>query len=149
METATSRRFGALHRQRIVHLVRLLETRPPEKFIFADWFSEDWDIDKQVSCDTPACALGLACLDPEFNKQGLTAKVYGDVLTPIHKMPGEQTSGNEIAQSFFGISREDSIYIFFDVGYAVEESNDVHPSWVASKLKRLLRGIAPRYGEIM
>jgi len=143
-----------LHKQRIRHLIALLRVRKPEKFVIVDWFDENWIEQnypkKPLSCETPACAMGLACLDREFNKQGLTAAERNGIITPVHDNSdtGDSVVGNDIAQSFFGIPGAQARFIFFDAGYLCD-SEKITPDMVADKLERLLRGIMPAHIEDM
>lgn len=140
--------MNELHKQRIRHLIALLRVRKPEKFVIVDWFDENWIEQnypkKPLSCKTPACAMGLACLDPEFNRQGLTAVDRNGIITPVHNNSdtGDSVVGNDIAQSFFGIEKNASEFIFFEIGYQRDPDN-ITPDMVADKLERLLRGIVP------
>lgn len=68
-----------------------------------------------MSCGTVVCALGLAALDPEFNKQGLTFEVQPLPLKKgfAHMMPKcEGRTGFEAGARFFGISYGDARYLF-------------------------------------
>lgn len=146
--------MNGLHKQRIRHLIALLRVRKPEKFVIVDWFDENWLEENYpqgpLSCETPACAMGLACLDPEFNRQGLTAVDRNGTITPVHENfdTGDTIIGNDIAQSFFGIKEDTSNLIFFETGYRCD-SRDITPDMVADKLERLLRGIMPVQFEDM
>lgn len=67
-----------------------------------------------MSCSTFACALGLACLDPEFQAQGLHYMVRAKLggvhawMIPAFEDHAEFNAG----AAFFGISYEDAQYLF-------------------------------------
>ena len=64
---------------KLLHLIEILEQVPEDKFNMKSWLNnnvettknDDNTITVHATCNTVACAAGWACLDPEFNLQGL------------------------------------------------------------------------------
>lgn len=67
-----------------------------------------------MSCDTFACALGLACLDPVFQAEGLHYKVQATGGRVYAWMIPEFDGCTDFhaGAAFFGISIEDAQYLF-------------------------------------
>lgn len=96
-----------------------------------------------MSCDTFVCALGLAALDPEFNKAGLNFTVMprqrGDTAWMVPEFNG--STGMEAGALFFEISVNDSQYLFDPSCYdhAIEEAEG--ELIVAERVDNLINGI--------
>ncbi len=61
-----------------------------------------------IRCATAVCALGTACLVPEFKERGLALQWEGAGLIPVFE--GEIMF--EAGAKFFGISNDESLYLF-------------------------------------
>jgi hypothetical protein len=69
----------------------------------------------EVSCNTQACAMGLAAISGEFKAEGLDYKVdpYAHWLIPTITPPGEREyAGFEAASVLLGIPYEAAQYLF-------------------------------------
>lgn len=77
--------------ERLKHLITILSAVPPEHFDLGYW-----------DCGTTACAVGWACRDEQFNKQGLTV--------------GAADTYREVPR-FSGLARWDAVEAFFDLDY--------------------------------
>ncbi|UBM12794.1 hypothetical protein [Cupriavidus metallidurans] len=90
---------------------------------------EAWLTGEEEPCGTIACALGWACLLPEFVRDGL----HLDGFTPCYRPPGSRwvstsATGYEAGEKFFGLSacqaadifecRENSCYDYAENGEA-------------------------------
>lgn len=101
-------------------------------------------------CGTTACAAGWACLDEEFNAQGLELCVprssisvdgsirSNDFITP--KYFG--TYGLMAIESFLGINKEEALFLFMDASYdkskLIEHNNNPEPKDVIIHIDYLL-----------
>lgn len=123
-----------MNRERLERLVVLLRSPLPEsivEFNMGTFLSER-------ACGFAACAVGLACMDPELNKQGL----YFDFN--LHSVRNTETRGDEIddfthAGDFFGLHGEE-LYILFSSMYYGEAETYYNPSKeeVADRIQMLL-----------
>jgi len=112
--------------QRLQMLIDLLDRIPAEAFDLSLWTN---------GCGTVACAIGHACLDPEFNKLGLMLRTGG--------MPGLWVNGvgfvahnyNAIAQ-FFGISEYTAYWLFAPDQYFPRDWHD--PKVVVERIKQYI-----------
>ena len=82
---------------------------PPRPFNMSGWVfalaeaGPTKDAAARVTCDTAACALGMAALDPELQEEGLTVSVWGGNANALIPSYGELTEWCAGA-AFFGIS---------------------------------------------
>lgn len=93
-----------MNKERLEHLCEVLVNVPPEKFDLKAW-----------KCDTAACAIGWACIDKQFNKQGFrfTKEVSGYHATP--RFGGN--FGWPAVQEFFDISGDRALKLFSGTSY--------------------------------
>lgn len=77
-----------MNQERLTTLAKHLRTVPPENLDMSNW-----------TCGTAACAVGHACMMPEFNEQGLNLLAY-------HRTP------NYAGESGWG-----AVEAFFDLGW--------------------------------
>ena len=89
--------------ERLGTLAKFLRAVPPERFNMDTWVEKSTDNGK-VACGYAACAMGWACMIPEFRKDGL--KLYG--VEPEYN----NETGFEVAMEFFDISYENAEYLF-------------------------------------
>lgn len=90
---------------RMEKLASYLRTVPEEKFFFNSWFGHiDSPNDNPSECGTVACALGWACMIPEFNRDGLKARIP-DNFRPWDIVPsfGRSKTPEMAAAKFFQI----------------------------------------------
>lgn len=111
-----------MQKRRLLKLADLLEkdakNKKGIKFDMTDWGTM-FDVKKPLSCDTRACAMGLAALSGAFKRQGLT---YGFVMsgdehdvgcTRINfEYKGRRTNGFSAAERLFEISMREAEYLF-------------------------------------
>lgn len=100
------------------------------------------DMMPTMSCNTFVCALGLASLDPEFNKQGLAFHVvpmhHSATAWMIPRFQG--TTGMEAGAAFFGISLEDSQYFFDPDSYSDTPTHAEGELFVAQRIDDFING---------
>lgn len=71
-----------------------------------------------TACGTTACALGWACLNDNFNRQGLVALKGADgQLDPFYN----GYSGLTAAIHFFGLTHDEASFLFYNTTYEVED----------------------------
>lgn len=113
--------------QRLQHLITILQGVPPDRFNLAAW-----------KCGTTACAVGWACLAPEFNKQGLTFRGPGPVYSKPDAEPDEFYTHWRAVEEFFGLTEVQAWHLFTEHAYA-SIPNPV-PQDVADRITALLKG---------
>lgn len=93
-----------MNRDRLQHLVTILEKVDPSRFDMQSW-----------ACGTAACAIGHAACDPDFNTQGL--HLIGNTLnTRYFPVYGEHEAWSAVRR-FFHLSLEDSELLFSQYAY--------------------------------
>lgn len=129
---------------RLKHLAHILDKAHEQKlvdhFYLGHWY-DGMDYTDPGStnnftgkhCGTSACALGLACLDPEFKAQGLHLDYEWD---PSYEDNYSYGAGAE----FFGISQEDSYYLFDPDQYEGLHAIRITPAMVAERVRELING---------
>ncbi len=67
-----------------------------------------------MSCNTHACALGLACLDPELRAEGLDFRVSSADLQNSARMVPVFSGVTEFdaGQTFFGLTSDETLHLF-------------------------------------
>lgn len=105
------------------------------------------------TCDTAACALGVACQIPEFKSAGLVASIVDEeddewdengnrVFHAIPEFDGD--AGFSAGARFFGISHHAASYLFDPATYADHEfwfdepAPPITPERVADRIDELL-----------
>lgn len=108
-------------------LERLVK-RPRKKLTFSlnKWFNRDRE------CGTVCCAVGLGTTLPELRKRGLIRSRYGG---PAFR----DYMGWAAAQSFFGISYHQALYLF-SVGAYAPTAEATGPEQVAARIRRFIAG---------
>ena len=101
--------------ERLSRLIMLLKAFPEEQFNMHTWYSTD-------SCGTVCCAAGAACLDPEFQKAGLTLEpIYSSPTRSQYKEPVYTIEVDseehhyacfDALERFFDLPEEDVHFIF-------------------------------------
>lgn len=98
-----------MNKERLLRLAEeILPNVPEDNFNLATWKERN-------ECGTTACAIGWACLDEQFNEEGLT---YDEIYaTPRYN--------NHLfwraVREFFGLTQEQACDLFMEGGYDVEK----------------------------
>ncbi len=136
-----------MNRHRLTRLIFLMENLTTElpqltRFDMGKWFDKKSKGGVSLcpiitECGTAACALGAACLWPEFQEQGLKLHSFNN---GIANSPGAvPTFNNEYAgnagELFFDLSAGDTDSIFYSGEYS---HRPITPRDVAQKIKNLL-----------
>ncbi len=88
--------------ERLQHLITILQNVKPEAFDLSAWH-----------CGTVACAVGHACLDPVFNRQGLKLWDAGSGLIPCYADNIRWGAVHE----FFDLTYNQAQHLFSDSAY--------------------------------
>jgi hypothetical protein len=140
-------------RQRIERLVKELRVTDLRYWTYADWVDECCLVPNDPEypddgynlpeCGTVACALGRACLIPEFQAVGMSLSIVGTMtFEPRYtESGGDIHCGIEAAVKFFGIDVDDARSIFVYANYEDEAENlfNVSPTDVADMLDLYLK----------
>lgn len=124
--------------RRLLKLADFLRTIPSERFYYGAWSvsdvgPEEWKKgEKKLTCGTAACALGWATAIPTFKRAGL--KLVPGLVKLDHK-DGTCESGFDAGASFFGITLEESDYLFSP---SDGEGNST-PKQVACKIEKFVK----------
>lgn len=95
-----------------------------------------------MSCDTFACALGLACLDPSFQAEGLRFTLEDSESTDSRMTPWFNGETHfEAGAEFFGITDADSTYLFDPECYETTPQEAKGELFVAQRVDDLINGI--------
>jgi hypothetical protein len=99
-----------------------------------------------VSCETTACAMGLAAISREFAAEGLDYKFDprfsgGYILLPtMMDRDGELQEGFGAAQELFGISYDDATYLFDPEHYDEVPTGADGERFVAQRIRDFVKG---------
>lgn len=86
-----------------------------------------------ADCGTTACAMGFACLDPWFIKEGLMYLPYSGV---VYTHNGKTYDGFEAAAMFFDIDESEAYYFFSKTRYG---TYDKTAAWqVADRIEKFI-----------
>jgi hypothetical protein len=124
--------------KRLLKLAAFLRTLPRKRFNYKHWVGNDWKGEPDLmSCGTAACALGWATTIPLFRKEGLRLRAYsnGGGAPMLLDKEGEETSHYDAGARVFGITNEESHYLFSDnsgIGW------DATPKQVAKKIENFV-----------
>ena len=92
------------------------------------------ELEHTIDCGTVACAVGHACLLPEFNELGLK---FGKDWDPIYEVEGKVTSNSWAAVSdFFDIKHRAAEWIFDE--YSYNDECEVTPLMVADRIAEMI-----------
>lgn len=127
-----------MNRERLEHLITVIRRVPDEQFDLSLWMSSDYNIQEQKAldpeCKTVGCALGWACLDPEFKAQGLHLNKFNEPTF------GRDTSFSA-GEVFFDIGYIASSFLFSPTQYPGHEySRDITKQDVISHIEHVLAG---------
>ena len=110
---------------RLLKLAAHLRTVAPETFDLADW-----------SCGSAACAVGHACMMPEFEAEGLTLTRY---LLGLAAPAFGQYSGWPAVRAFFCLTWDQAQELFAGHCYPAGLDGANH---VADRIEEFVRGEA-------
>lgn len=152
---------------RLQHLIALLRDIPDENFDIRFWYNnfdssalpdnnDDDDVNvlkanratQVVTCDTTACALGWAALDPQFNREGLVPLIHNGELIPHFKDTGGE--GVHAAAKFFDITVADALRLFGgEYRRAIDECRPTTADDVVDAVEYLIEhGTAPDWSYV-
>jgi hypothetical protein len=114
-------------------LYNLVETREAQ-FSMNVWYVKE-------ECGFAACALGYACLIPEFNELGLHLDESDSFPRFQPKLNGilfdETTASLETAEKFFDLSNAEARWLFIPGAYKADHFTKITPVMVADRIKAL------------
>jgi hypothetical protein len=123
--------MNATHLHRLYRLARHLMTRvTPKNFDMSYWY-----------CGTAGCAVGHACMMPEFQRVGLkTIKIPAENISrPSVQMPKYRgVAGWPSVREFFGLNPADSTELFSHDSYN-GEVHTITPKRVAKRINGFVR----------
>ena len=128
-------------RTRGFHL-RAWMTVPADEGEDPEWIREVRSKSDRPACNTTACAFGEACLDPEFQAEGLSlSRAAIGCLRPVYvvrMLSGHslEFTGIEAAEVFFEIDAEQARHLFMPDHYFRGQVND--PLAVAARIRSLI-----------
>lgn len=103
--------------ERLQILVDGLKTVPKAKFNLGGWrLGEGSDVDLLTGCGTQACAVGWACVMPEFVKEGLFFNGYSPQVGDV--------TGWRAVERFFGLTEEEADLLFYQENYEEHDNID-------------------------
>jgi len=130
-----------MNKERLLRLADLLEAPTNVGFNLYTWGRFSYKPLASEPCRTVACALGMASMDPEFNKQGLYYLQSKNSILERFILPRYgHLSGLEAGAAFFGISRQQAEYLFLSRNYP-EDETCIGPEMarkVASRIRKLV-----------
>lgn len=125
--------------ERLKEFKKYLKSIDKEKFNMSTWNEPKED----NLCGTSACALGWACVNPKFNKEGLKFKLHNGSKIwayPVFKTKGKVFEQVEAGSKFFGIPKEVANSLFLPEYYSSndEEWDDITLEEVIERVDHLL-----------
>lgn len=135
-----------MNKKRLLKLADLLiadaKNKKGVKFDLSSWGSATEGTKPAVSCNTSACAVGLACVSGAFKSAGLdcapTALKKGKILPRAGRRYGWFA-----VEHVFGLNRTQSSYLFVDDSYPSDkQSHAVGERAVARRIRTLVRATA-------
>lgn len=137
-----------MNKRRLLKLADLLEKDAKNKKgikFDLDTFGKVEDSGKRLSCETTACAIGLAALSGAFRRQGLSAQIdYDGLVTVIY----DNLEDFEAAAALFELSAAASHWLFHPSKYQGRvQVGSVGERVVAKRIRDFVAGrAAPTYG---
>lgn len=132
-----------MNKKRLLKLADLLEADAKNKkgikFDLNYFVMPGQHMEPTLDCKTSACAVGLACLSPEFQKEGLAwvPGASGKELVPTFG----RNVGENAANEFFGIGAKDFRFLFMPYSYEVERGAKAERV-VAKRIRDFVSGSA-------
>lgn len=126
-------------------LLNAAKYKPVDIFYLGSWYEDSYDYtcpkDNMLTghtCGTSACALGLACLDRQFQDEGLklTPDTEHPWLGPSPEFEGKKAF--EAGAAFFDISLRNSQCLFDPDQYEGSSEWDITPKMVADRIQELI-----------
>ena len=131
-----------MNKARLLKLADLLEADAKNpygvRFNLRDWGKAE-DKTPTVDCGTTACAIGLACLSPEFQAEGLSFDTYFDEdesnwgMRPKY---GPRDSWGAV-EDFFELSHRESYRLFRRSAYEVFKGAEAELA-VAARIREMV-----------
>ena len=112
-----------MNKERLTKLAEHLRTVSPENFNMENW-----------QCGTAACAVGHACMIPEFNSQGLTLTSGGSPTVPSYERDTGWSIGWTAVRDFFDLGAEAMELFAFESYQAAPTADEV-----ADRIMRLVQ----------
>lgn len=143
-----------VQKKRLLQLADLLEedakNKKGVKFDLGTWGSADEVENFKMSCDTTACAFGLAALSGKFKRAGLSYRIqkanWSDVhyLNPIFTdKDGLEFEGFAAAIKIFGINERDAFWLFSEEAYGGPTTGAKGERKVAARIRAFVEGEKP------
>lgn len=102
------------------------------QFDLGIWIMSSLGREPDIGCGTKACAVGLACLLPKFQEQGLR-------FDPVMKSPTFQGLSHwDAVESFFGLTHGEALYLFASHSYPIGLAEADGERHVASRMESVL-----------
>lgn len=129
-----------MNKERLLHLADLLDAHHDNgvRFDLLDWHYRN--AREQEWCGTKACAVGLACLDPKFNAEGLKL----DGSAPYFK----HQSGWWAVKTFFDLGEGEDKHLFWHRAYKETPKGDAGAKEVANRIRQVVSGGFPAQAEL-
>lgn len=118
-----------MNKARLKHLIKILSRVPEEKFNLRDWGHADSE--SENVCGTSACAVGHACFDPKFRKQGLTYEL--GQFNRIYPVFEDRVAWLAVWR-FFDLNSAEAHWLFDHNAYAIRAT----PKMVIDRIKHLV-----------
>lgn len=123
---------------RLKHLTKILRKIPQHNFDLSGWTDAQapnlaLPQEDLIKCGTVCCAVGWACVDPDFNKQGLNWERHREFGLGVPHFDG-RTAWHAV-NAFFGITNHQAEYLFHAESYTVTTS----PKAVVQRIYNLIR----------
>lgn len=117
--------------ERLQRLCGILEKVPPENFEMDCW---------RGRCGTEACAVGWACLDKDFNKEGLHLdNVATAGNAPVFCPEFGPFNGWDAVTEFFQLTMREALYLFLFGGCGgTDVFKKVDPSDVIERIQEAI-----------
>jgi hypothetical protein len=93
-----------------------------------------------VSCETTACAMGLAALSGAFKREGLTYTVRDTPSFMQVDVKMGRAEGLDAAAKLFGITRTTAGWLFLDDNYDGSTTKAVGERAVAKRIRNFVAG---------
>lgn len=134
-----------MNKKRLLKLADLLEADAKNKkgikFSIGTWGEADGKV-LSLSCNTTACALGLAALSRNFRSAGLEPRAikYETWVELGMRWKGRAVRPLVAARRLFDISREDAAFLFMPGAYSGEMHGALGERTVAKRLRDFVAG---------
>lgn len=131
-----------MNKRRLLKLADLLEADAKNKkgikFDLNYFVRPDDPKEPSATCNTTACAVGLACVSGAFKRSGLGMVLSSNGFEIIPKF--KRRFGEEAARSFFGIKGTEFYFLFMPGSYLVGDSGSKAERAVAKRIRDFVAG---------